>query len=121
MNPFAGFIKVPFQFTTGFGVGAHNRVGESLNIEPLLPCAVNADWDLIARPSLNVTYAPGPRDFKTAAFNHSATPPFHEDHFFATASSCHSLIPPSRPSVLLTTLTLDGNLKLIVAALPPPM
>lgn len=36
LNPFAGFIKVPFQFTTGFGVGSHDRAGESLNIEPLL-------------------------------------------------------------------------------------
>jgi len=31
------------------------------------------------------------------------------------------LMPPSRPSVLLTTLTFAGSLKLIVAALPPPM
>jgi hypothetical protein len=62
LNPFAGFIKVPFQFTTGFGVGAYKRVGESLNIEPLLPFALNSDWDLIARPSLNVTYAPGPNE-----------------------------------------------------------
>ena len=37
--------------------------------------AVKAGWDFIARPSLIATYAPGPRDFKTAAFNHSATPP----------------------------------------------
>ncbi|MFZ0246884.1 transporter [Candidatus Binatus sp.] len=62
LNPFAGFIKVPFQFTTGFGVGAYKRVGESLNIEPLLPFALNSDWDLIARPSLNVTCAPGPNE-----------------------------------------------------------
>jgi hypothetical protein len=62
LNPFAGFIKVPFQFTTGFGVGAYKRVGESLNIEPLLPFALNSDWDLIARPSLNVTYSPGPNE-----------------------------------------------------------
>jgi len=62
LNPFAEFIKVPFQFTTGFGVGSHHRVGESLNIEPLLRFALNADWDIIARPSLNVTYAPGPNE-----------------------------------------------------------
>src|SRR5208337_1090053 len=46
--------------------------------------AVKTDWDLIARPSSNVTYAPDPRYFKTAAFNHSVTPPFEKDHFFAT-------------------------------------
>jgi hypothetical protein len=26
LNPFAGVIKVPFQFTTGFGVGGHHRL-----------------------------------------------------------------------------------------------
>jgi hypothetical protein len=62
LNPFAGFIKVPFQFTTGFGVGAYKKVGESLNIEPLLPFALNSDWELIAQPSLNVTYAPSPNE-----------------------------------------------------------
>ena len=62
LNPFAQFIKVPFQFTTGFGVGSHDRVGESLNIEPLVGFGLNADWDIFARPSLNVTYAPGPNE-----------------------------------------------------------
>ncbi len=62
MNPFAGVIKLPIQFTTGFGVGAYHRVGESLNIEPLVPVALNSNWDLIAQPNLSVTYAPGPNE-----------------------------------------------------------
>jgi len=62
LNPFAEFLKVPLQFTTGFGVGSHDRVGESLNIEPLQRFVLNADWDIFARPSLNVTYAPGPNE-----------------------------------------------------------
>ena len=41
--------------------------------------------------------------------------------FFAAGSSCHSLMPPRRPSVLLTVLTFGGSLKSIVAALPPPI
>jgi hypothetical protein len=60
LNPFAGVFKIPVQFTTGFGVGAYHRAGESLNIEPLLPFALDSDWDLIAQPSLNLTYAPSP-------------------------------------------------------------
>jgi hypothetical protein len=49
-------------------------VGESLNIEPLLPFALNSDWELIAQPSLNVTYAPSPnkqvglQDLQTSFF-----------------------------------------------------
>ncbi len=62
LNPFAEFLKVPFQFTTGFAVGSHDRVGASLNIEPLQRFVLNADWDIIARPSLNLTYAPGPNE-----------------------------------------------------------
>ncbi len=29
-----------------------------MNIEPLVPFSLNADWDLFARPSLSVTYLP---------------------------------------------------------------
>ncbi len=74
LNPFAEFIKVPLQFTTGFGVGSRERVGESLNIEPLLGFGLNADWDIFVRPSLNLTYAPSPnkqfgfQDLQTSFF-----------------------------------------------------
>ena len=61
-NPVISSIKVPFQYTSGFGIGTHHNVGGSLNIQPVLPLALNADWDLIARPSLNVTYAPSPHE-----------------------------------------------------------
>jgi hypothetical protein len=61
-NPFEDFIKVPIQSTTGFDVGAHHNVGDSLNIQPLFPFALNSQWDLIARPSLNFTYMPSPHE-----------------------------------------------------------
>jgi len=47
-NPFEDFVKVPIQSTTGFQLGPHHKVGESLNIEPLVPFSLNADWDLIS-------------------------------------------------------------------------
>lgn len=59
-NPFEDFLKVPLQSTTGFSIGAHHNVGESLNIQPAIPFSVNAEWDLIARPSLSVNYQPSP-------------------------------------------------------------
>jgi len=61
-NPFEDFVKVPIQSTTGFQLGPHHKVGESLNIEPLVPFSLNADWDLFARPSLTFTYAPTPHE-----------------------------------------------------------
>jgi hypothetical protein len=61
-NPFQDFVKVPIQSTTGFQLGRDHKVGEAINIEPLLPFSLNADWDLFARPSLTVAYAPTPHE-----------------------------------------------------------
>jgi len=61
-NPFEDFVKVPIQSTTGFHLGRDHKVGDSWNIEPLLPFSLNADWDLFARPSLTFTYAPTPHE-----------------------------------------------------------
>jgi hypothetical protein len=61
-NPFEEFVKVPIQSTTGFDLGPHHKAGDALNIEPLLPFSLNADWDLIARPSLTVAYSPTPHE-----------------------------------------------------------
>jgi len=61
-NPFEDSIKVPFESTTGFSLGPHHNAGESLNIQPVLPLRLNAEWDLIAEPSLSVTYLPSPHE-----------------------------------------------------------
>ena len=61
-NPFEDFVKVPIQSTTGFQLGRDHKIGDSWNIEPVLPFSLNADWDLIARPSLTIAYAPTPHE-----------------------------------------------------------
>ena len=61
-NPFEDFVKVPIQSTTGFQLGRSHKVGDAVNIEPLLPFSLNADWDLMARPSLTIAYAPTPHE-----------------------------------------------------------
>jgi hypothetical protein len=61
-NPFEDFIKIPLQSTTGFSIGPHHNVGDSLNVQPLLPFSLNAEWDLFARPSLSVNYQPSPHE-----------------------------------------------------------
>jgi hypothetical protein len=60
LNPFADFIKLPVQFTTGFGVGPRHHTGESINVQPVLPVSLSAEWDLLFRPSVTATYLPGP-------------------------------------------------------------
>ena len=61
-NPFQDFVKLPIQSTTGFQLGRGHKVGDAVNVEPLLPFSLNADWDLFARPSLTVAYAPTPHE-----------------------------------------------------------
>lgn len=61
-NPLADFVKLPVQSTTGFELGPHHNAGDSLNIQPLVPFSLNAQWDLIARPSLTGTYLPSPHE-----------------------------------------------------------
>ncbi len=78
-NPFEDFVKVPVQSTTGFELDPHHNAGDSLNIGPVLPFSLNADWDLFARPSLDVTYLPGQHeqsglgDLQTSFFLSPAT------------------------------------------------
>ena len=59
-NPFEDFVKVPIQATTGFNLGNHHDAGEAVNIEPLIPVRLTAQWDLLVRPSLTVGYLPTP-------------------------------------------------------------
>src|SRR4029077_17248647 len=59
-NPFEDFVKVPVQSTTGFELDPHHNAGDSLKIAPIVPFSLNAQWDLIAEPSLTVTYLPSP-------------------------------------------------------------
>lgn len=59
-NPFLDYIKLPLTFAAGLDAGPDDDFGVSLDIEPLLPVSLGADWDLIARPSLPVTYLSGP-------------------------------------------------------------
>jgi hypothetical protein len=61
-NPFEDFVKLPFESDTGVSIGPHHNAGESLSATPVLPFDLNADWDLIARPNLAITYEPSPHE-----------------------------------------------------------
>ena len=59
-NPFAQTINLPLAAVTGFGIGPHHEVGAQLTIQPQLPLPLDADWNLIVRSLLPVTFSPGP-------------------------------------------------------------
>src|SRR5262249_10804495 len=43
-NPIADLVSVPFQSNTNFNAGPFNRTQEVLNIQPVVPLHLNADW-----------------------------------------------------------------------------
>jgi opacity protein-like surface antigen len=59
-NPIADLVSVPFQSNTNFNAGPFNRTQEVLNIQPVVPLHINADWNLIARTIVPVVSQPNP-------------------------------------------------------------
>ena len=48
-NPIANLISVPFQNNTNVNVGPDSGTQNILNIQPVVPVSLGADWNLITR------------------------------------------------------------------------
>lgn len=59
-NPIADLVSVPFQSNTNFNAGPFNRTQEVLNIQPVVPLHISADWNLISRTIIPVISQPSP-------------------------------------------------------------
>lgn len=59
-NPIADMVSVPFQSNTNFNAGPFNRTQEVLNIQPVIPLSVNADWNVISRTIIPLISQPSP-------------------------------------------------------------
>ncbi len=59
-NPIADLVSVPFQSNTNFNAGPFNRTQEVLNIQPVVPLHISADWNLISRTIMPVISQPSP-------------------------------------------------------------
>ena len=62
-NPVANLISVPFQNNLNFGYGAKDTPEPSstqfiLNIQPVVPLTLGADWNLIMRPIVPIMRQP---------------------------------------------------------------
>ncbi len=57
-NPVASMISVPFQNNTNFNFGPLEKTQNVLNIQPVIPFALNEDWNLITRTILPVVSQP---------------------------------------------------------------
>jgi len=58
-NPVGNLISLPFQNNTNFNVGPLSGTQNILNIQPVIPFAVNNDWNLITRTIIPVINQPG--------------------------------------------------------------
>jgi opacity protein-like surface antigen len=59
-NPIADMVSVPFQSNTNFNAGPFNRAQEVLNIQPVVPLHIDANWNLISRTIMPVISQPSP-------------------------------------------------------------
>ncbi len=57
-NPVGNLISVPFQNDTNFNYGPEKGTQNVLNIQPVIPIEVNADWNIITRTILPVISMP---------------------------------------------------------------
>ena len=48
-NPIANMITLPFQFNFNFNMGAYDRYGTVLNLQPVIPYRLNEKWNVVNR------------------------------------------------------------------------
>lgn len=58
-NPVADLISVPFQYNANYNYGPENDYQGILNIQPVIPVTLNADWNLITRTIVPLLSQPG--------------------------------------------------------------
>jgi opacity protein-like surface antigen len=59
-NPIADLVSLPFQSNTNFNAAPFGRTQEVLNIQPVVPLHISADWNLISRTIIPVISQPDP-------------------------------------------------------------
>lgn len=57
-NPVANLISFPLQNNTNFNTGPLNGTQNILNVQPVIPLELNADWNLITRTILPLIWQP---------------------------------------------------------------
>jgi len=58
-NPIADMISLPFQNNTNFDVGPEKKTQNILNIQPVYPVSLGAEWNLITRTIVPLISQPG--------------------------------------------------------------
>jgi len=73
-NPVASLISVPFQFNYDSGIGVQENIQRAnLNIQPVVPFKLSANWNLITRTILPVVNFQGAAGAETGQLNFGDT------------------------------------------------
>jgi hypothetical protein len=83
-NPIASLISVPFQLNYSQDIGPQDDGDRwTLNIQPVIPFALNEDWNVISRTILPVTWQ---QDIYPGAGSQSGTGDLFQSFFFSPKS-----------------------------------
>jgi hypothetical protein len=100
-NPVADLISLPLQNNLDYDIGPFSRARYTLNIQPVIPQPLTADWNVVARIIIPVVYQP---DVSQATDGTSGLGDFNPTFFFAP-SKPGQLIWGLGPTFLLPTAT----------------
>lgn len=102
-NPVGDLISVPFQDNLDLGIGPFDRARNTLNIQPVVPLALNARWSLINRLILPLAWQPDVGADSGGTFGLGDT----SATFFIAPSKPGAFIWGIGPALLLPTATAD--------------
>jgi hypothetical protein len=72
-NPIGDLYSFPFQNNTNFNAGPHSGTQDILNVQPVIPIHLNADWDVITRTILPLIWQPSYAPAHTVPFGTGPT------------------------------------------------
>jgi hypothetical protein len=102
-NPVASLISVPFQSNFDFNTGQDNdQFKYTLNIQPVIPLSLGADWNLIARIIQPVIYQ---EELFPGQGNNFGLGDMNPQFFFSPKEPFHGWIWGAGPVFLLPTAT----------------
>jgi len=101
-NPIASLISVPVQNNNNFGIGPDSRIQDILNIQPVIPARVGANWNLITRIITPIIYQPTvSQPVNQGAYGFGDLNP----SFFLSPAKPHKLIWGVGTAIVLPTAT----------------
>jgi hypothetical protein len=101
-NPIASLISVPVQNNNNFNIGPNDRTQDVLNIQPVIPARVSANWNLITRIVTPIIYQPTvSQPVNQGAYGFGDLNP----SFFLSPSKAHKIIWGVGTAMVLPTAT----------------